>query len=875
MEVSPPDSAVPGPAAPQAAQENKPVQPERSPLPSHARPGRRQRSVRALLAMLFVVPLASLLALWGFAASVTVSNAIQEHNFNTENRLYGGWAQAVITQVAQERLQSFQWLSTGRRSPRAALLAQQSATNAAVNSFRRGLNSSPGLIQPSARPALDDALAALGRLGRIRAAIGSGHMTALAAFQAYNAIVDAQFRLYGDLVVVNDTPLYQQAIASVDAGRALELAAREVTLVSGAIVANGRMSTPERIQFAQIVANQRLLIGDALKQLNASLGSGYQHAYASPAYASFAAIENQIVNSIGSRAPLPVNPLAFGVATIPLFKDFQAAEAQNRLALSRLGTDVGNRLLLEVLLAGGVGLIAVALSVYLMLRFGRRISRELTGLQGAALKLATDRLPRVVERLSHGEEVDVAAEAAPPAPGRIAEITKVAAAFASVQRTAIEAAVGQARLRRGVSQVFRNLAWRSQSLLHRQLSLLDAMERRSSEPETLAELFQLDHLTTRMRRHAEGLIILSGSAPGRGWRDPVPVVDVLRGALAEVEDYTRVNVITESGDAVVGAAVADVIHLLAELIENATAYSPPNTEVTVRADRVANGFVVEVEDRGIGISGDELTAVNDRLANPPEFDLAESDRLGLFVVARLATKHRIKIVLRPSAYGGTTAIVLLPHAIVVARETLEAASDVTSPGGTPLPAAPRRAAVTSPAIAHSTILALGRPAPRVVSAPRAGAAPRPDAGPTADAAPRADAGPTADAAPRADAGPTADAAPRADAGPTADAAPRADAGPTADAGQQAGAPAVGSMAPPVDADAADVSDVGMQAGLPRRVRQASLAPQLRNGGPAAAGDAPSDAAGGRTPAESRALFESLQRGWQRARNEADPSESPG
>jgi signal transduction histidine kinase len=656
---------------------------------SRARPAREQ-SIRVLLAGLFVVPLASLLALWGFAASVTLSNAIQEHNFQSENRLFGGWAQSLSTQLAQERLQAFEWLSSGRPALDEPLLAQEQATNVAVRSFRSGLSSSPSGIVPSARPALASFNAQLNRLPSIRAAIASGRMTPLAAFQAYNTIIDDEFQLYADLVEVNNTPLYIQAAASVQAGRALEMAAREVTLVSGAFAAGGQMSRAEQILFTQTVANQRLLIGDALKVLDPSLGSGYRRAYASPAYATFAAIENKIVNSTGSKAPIPVKPLVFGAATIPLFNDFQAAEAQDRAALSSLGTSVGNRLLLEVLLAGGLGLVAVALSVFLMTWFGRRISRELTGLQGAALELATERLPRVVDRLSRGEDVDVAAEAAAPAAWRIAETARVAEAFSSVQRTAVEAAVGQARLRRGVSQVFRNLSWRSQSLLHRQLALLDGMERRSTEPETLAELFQLDHLTTRMRRHAEGLIILSGAAPGRGWSDPVPVIDVLRGAIAEVEDYTRVMVITESADAFAGSAVADVIHLLAELIENATTFSPASTEVTIKAGRVGNGFVVEVEDRGIGMSVADFAAANDKLANPPEFDLADSDRLGLFVVARLAAKHGIKITLRPSPYGGTQAIVLLPHAVVVVHDTIQAAANGTGPqlARPPLPGLP-------------------------------------------------------------------------------------------------------------------------------------------------------------------------------------------
>jgi len=790
MKAMPPDDASHGPVVTERAPDDHSGPLAKKAVRAHARP-RRQRPVRALLALLFVIPLASLIALWGFAASVTLSNAIQAHNFNTEDNLYGVWAQAVVTQLAQERLQSFEWLSSGGLAPKQPMLGQERATDTAVNSFRRGLNANPGLIQPSARPALRTALATLGKLGGIRASVNSGHTTALAAFQAYNAIVDAQFRMFSSLVVVNDTPVYQQAVASIAAGRAIEMASREAALVAGAFADRGRMSTAERVLFAQTVATQRLLTGDALGELSPSLGAAYRSAYASRAYASFAAIENQIVASIGSKAPIPVNPLVFGAATIPLFKDLQAAQARNRVVLSTLGTTTGNRLLVEVLVAGGLGLVAVVLSVFLMVRFGRRISRELTGLQRSALELATDHLPRVVERLSHGEEVDAAAEAAPPPAGRIAEITKVAEAFSSVQSTAVEAAVGQARLRKGVSQVFRNLAWRSQSLLHRQLALLDTMERRSDDPDTLAELFQLDHLTTRMRRHAEGLIILSGAAPGRGWRTPVPVIDVLRGAIAEVEDFTRVRVITQSVDAVASSAVADVIHLVAELIENATTCSPGNTEVVIRADRVANGFVFEIEDRGIGISEDELARINDRLAHPPEFDLADSDRLGLFVVARLAAKHRIKILMRPSAYGGTTAIVLLPRAIVVTSDEPEAAKNAELPAR-PVPAFAATAAMPGTAAA----------------------------GPAAP-------------------------------GPTGPPVPDTE---------------------EIRAWAAEPS--AAEPGLPRRVRQHSLAPQLKNGAGPAAGEA-QPAASRRTPEESRSFFADLQHGWLRARSEPDPLDGPG
>jgi signal transduction histidine kinase len=385
-------------------------------------------------------------------------------------------------------------------------------------------------------------------------------------------------------------------------------------------------------------------------------------------------------------------------------------------------------------LAGGLGLVAVVASILLTLWFGRRLTGELTTLHDSAQQMAAERLPRVVQRLRDGQEVDVGAESPLPPPGRITEIARVADAFESVQRTAVQAAVAQANLRKGVNQVFLNLSLRNQSLLHRQLGMLDAMERATDEPAALADLFRLDHLTTRMRRHAENLIILSGATPGRGWRDPVPVVDVLRAAIGEVEDYIRVDVASDGRDAVVGSAVNDVIHLVAELIENATTFSPPSTRVEIRADAVANGFAVEIEDRGLGLTPAELAEVNARLASPPEFDLAHSDQLGLFVVGQLAARQGIKVSLRDSPFGGTTAIVLLPPGLVVREgETGPQASPgaVRRPGvdAEVLPTAPLEAITNRE---RASVFSLtGRPRLELARPETAAAAPapRPDAAP--------------------------------------------------------------------------------------------------------------------------------------------------
>lgn len=284
--------------------------------------------------------------------------------------------------------------------------------------------------------------------------------------------------------------------------------------------------------------------------------------------------------------------------------------------------------------AGVLGLLAVLLSLFLSVRIGRGLVRDLRRLRLEAHEASGVRLPSVMRRLAAGERVDVETEA-PRLEYDKNEIGQVGQALNTLQRSAVEAAVKQAELRHGVSEVFVNLARRSQVLLHKQLTLLDTMERRTEDTDELADLFRLDHLTTRMRRHAEGLVILSGAAPSRQWRRPVQLMDIVRASVAEVEDYERIEVRRLPRLAVTGPAVADLTHLVAELLENATVFSPPHTAVHVIGERVANGFTLEIHDRGLGMAADALLDANLRLAETPEFELSDTDRLGLFVVSRL------------------------------------------------------------------------------------------------------------------------------------------------------------------------------------------------------------------------------------------------
>ena len=329
-----------------------------------------------------------------------------------------------------------------------------------------------------------------------------------------------------------------------------------------------------------------------------------------------------------------------------------------------------HRAVIEAAVVAGAGLVVALVAVVAIGAVARRLSRQVAGLAAVARYLADEQVPQALAQLRQGAPGDrtVPAPRTVPSPGApLGEFAAVASALTRLQATAVAAATAEASLRGGFRQVLTSLGRRNQSLLHRQLRIIDTLEQQAASPAALADLFSLDHLTTRMRRHAESLTVLASAPAPRPRSGPVPVIDVIRAAVAETEDYQRVTVRTESEDAVTAPAVNDMIHLLAELIENATLFSPSTTRVEVRAERVANGFAIEVEDRGLGIAPGQLAELNGRLASPPDFDVVDADRLGLFVAGRLAARHAIEVSLTPSPYRGTKAIVLLPDTLVLAR----------------------------------------------------------------------------------------------------------------------------------------------------------------------------------------------------------------
>ncbi|MBO3745923.1 nitrate- and nitrite sensing domain-containing protein [Streptosporangiaceae bacterium NEAU-GS5] len=835
-------------------------------------------------------------ALWGFVLNLTIGDGLALLRASSLYDTIGVTSTDLGLQIQAERALAADMLSSGD-STSPAFTEQQRKTSASVQSFTKAANSEETASSMTAelRAPLDQLLTSLTEtLPSVRDSIALGRFSRLDAIKAYNQVMDGLFAVYERLVSVPDLNIYQHASAMQAMGNAYEMLTREDALIRGALT-KGQLSQAEHSAFSDWVSTRRFLYQKNRPILGEGMREPYDEVLNSPVFTRFTDLEDRIVEQVRSGGPLPTDAKLWQATVDQLTVKLDKARIDASDALQSDARSVATGIMARIAVAGGLGLVAVVATIIFSVRFGRRLVSDLAGLRETAMDLATVRLPHVVERLRRGEDVDVSAEAPPIEVSGSAEVEDVALAFSTVQRTAVEAAVGQANLRKGVNQVFLNLARRKQSLLHRQLTLLDAMQRRVSEPESLEDLFRLDHLTTRMRRHAEGLIILSGASPGRSWRKPVPIVDVVRAAVAEVEDYTRVTVTPMPNASLLGATVADIIHLLAELVENATIFSPPQTRVQVRGELVANGLVLEVEDRGLGLAPEEYTEINAKLAAPPEFDLADSDRLGLFVVGQLAARNEISVVLRSSPYGGTTAIVLVPRSLVAEGGAPAQITGTVTADKIERPAPLITGLATGPNTGPMPALAAApdlRPAPE----PRhAGPLKEPDLEPEFEPAfepepveaelepePEFDSGPSTSpfftpAALRTEPVPPATRTDFDDL-PEVPLPPRV----PADSGVPAEPPllprrnglsrALGNgSAENGSAGNGATKPAGTHAGLPRRVRQASMAPQLREQAPLSAPttEEPTEE---RSPEAARAMFSAFQRGAQRGREAADQQE---
>ncbi|GAB7110747.1 hypothetical protein JCM4814A_90650 [Streptomyces phaeofaciens JCM 4814] len=410
----------------------------------------------------------------------------------------------------------------------------------------------------------------------------------------------------------------------------------------------------------------------------------------------------QMISEISSGRPtselaaLGITPETFFAAStlgFDAYRGIQVDLADTALANAR---DIADEARNDAIMNASLVLTAVLLAFLLAAWVARTMSSGMRRLSASAIEIAGQRLPTVITQLSQAAPDRAGTEVAPIPITTTDEIGEVARAFDHVHREAVRLAAEQALLRGNINAIFTNLSRRNQSLIERQLALITDLEDHETDPEQLENLFRLDHLATRVRRNGENLLVLGGEKPAQQWDQPLPLVDVLRAAASEVEQYERIAFAGIPETLIHGRAVTDLVHLLAELLENATAFSSPRSEVTVTAARLPDGrTMVEIHDRGIGLTPDDFADLNHKLANPPTVDTGISQHMGLFVVGRLADRHAIRVQLRPSgADSGTTSLVMLPDSLVHRAAGTESDADTLTLAAVKAPHASRYSAAT-------------------------------------------------------------------------------------------------------------------------------------------------------------------------------------
>jgi signal transduction histidine kinase len=625
------------------------------------RPG-GQRSIRTRVLAIVLVPCLALVIIGGIASAVLVKRGIDTRDWARNLTTANGPAVRVLSFLQQERLESL------------LRLAGDTADSATLDQVRPQLDAAlADLSKVGDKVSVGDSTNAFNQLfanlGAVRKGVDAGSISATDAYTFYDTLLQV---IGGGLAFIVPTAKDAQTAAQIsialDAYDVVNSMTRAHATGASAVASGG--FTAANLQFyGQAVTYYRVQIMVIGPRLDAHGQGQFKKLVGSAEWKRLGAVETALLTrgpkprgAPADNRPLPESFERWQKDAQSVSDQLQAIWVDQFQSAERGAADRGQSTFVRSLLAG-LGILLVAMVAFgVAIRLSNTLVRRLKRLRADTLELADERLPAVVENLRTGQPVNLATDVPDLEYGRD-EVGQVADAFNKAQRTAVTAAQQEAQAREGMSAVFLNIAHRSQMVAHRQLEVLDEAERRQEDPQHLELLFRIDHLATRARRNAENLVILGGERPGRKWRNPVPLDEIARGAVSETESFARVSTVRIPEVLMDGGMVADLIHLLAELVDNATSFSPPGTRVEVRGNMVGRGVVVEIEDQGLGMTQSQRERLNAMLHEPPDFQvmaLSRQMRLGLFVVAQLAARHGIRVTLAESAYGGTRAIVLIP-----------------------------------------------------------------------------------------------------------------------------------------------------------------------------------------------------------------------
>lgn len=650
------------------------------------------------------LPSVLLSCLWGYTMASQLQDTLQLRAQTQFARRLGAPLHTLLNRMQDERRLTAVWQAGGQPADRDALTAERTQTDGAVQAFRTATRSLSG-ADPVSRAEIKLLGTELAQLTAQRAAIDGDRITPAQSLDWYKAFIQQGMVQVNDLAGIGDAPYGRAAASAYIVVQVTERLAREDAEVAAAL-ATGRMSASVHTNFAAVASARRDLITSG-NVSDLPTAAAFRKVVTSPAWTQLGTIETAI---IGGNSPGITSSATGNVKLPPVAAGWTQAQKQVRDGLisvldqgwSQTLNAADSRVNTQLLKIGSGTAFFLATALFTVLwtrRLARRIVRRLADLRQSARDLADNRLPELMERVNSGEPVDVRAELTPQDYGDD-ELGRTATEVTATQLAAVASAVQRARSSEGTRKVFVNLARRTQVLVHRQIAGLDDLERGTEDPELLARLFEVDHIATRIRRNAENLAILGGAVTARQWRSGVALLNVVRAAVSEVEDYARVKVPPAPRALLAGPAVTDVIHLLAELIENGTHFSPPHTQVSVTTQTVPSGCVIEVEDRGLGMEPEEYERVNHLLANPPDPGTVltgDDPRLGLYVVARLAHRHGVQVSLRKSPYGGSCAIVLLPPSLIETAAEEQPDREPLLPAGGSATARAGRAALDSAA----------------------------------------------------------------------------------------------------------------------------------------------------------------------------------
>jgi signal transduction histidine kinase len=646
----------------------------------------RNWRVRSRLLLLIIIPTASAIALGGISIAASVRNALayqRAQKLATLGRdivqlaqgLEDERDQIVVFIAMPPAVGGRSALATGPQAANRALQLQvigreYAVTNAEVAAVRGLLSQIGGSYSPQAQQTASVALTALSGLRFLSTEATGSKLPALVVVQQYTLIIDDVLAMDSQISQASNDPQIAQTVQVLGLITAMQEEASQQRAILTAALLQGSFGAGDVAALQSAESAQQ----NNLKSFNVSASVAQSQLYGASlnrslfptvtADESAAILTAQAHNS--SLTKDTTSPYEWYGAMSSIV-DVQLASVAHTLTSAIIArTQVLRRqAIVAALIVGAAVIVILILALILTMLIGRSMVRPLRRLRAGALDVAGVRLPEAVRRMSEAEGDNVQMDVDPIEVDSQDEIGEVARAFDQVHREAIRLAANEAALRGNVNAMFVNLSRRSQSLVERQIKLIDDLEQGEQDPDRLGNLFQMDHLATRMRRNSENLLVLAGHESARRWNQPVQLVDVLRAAISEIEQYERVTLNIQPGISVRGPAVSDVVHLIAELAENATSFSSAETAVTVSGQMLSSGGVLlDITDSGVGMDAEEMAHANWRLDNPPVVDVAVSRRMGLFVVARLAARHGIRVRLRQAADAGLTALVWLPDEVI-------------------------------------------------------------------------------------------------------------------------------------------------------------------------------------------------------------------